>query len=128
MTELDWIKLIIINCVKKTRIAHYSLPFPRFSQYLRTWEEVGTIKTGKDGKIGDLEVTCILVGYASNQEGDCYRMLNPKTKMVSETHDVVFLNRMYFKAPKNTKKSHKKQDPDNTDLESVQQDKRGGGL
>jgi hypothetical protein len=37
---------------------------------------------------------------------------------------MVFFNRMFFKVPKNTKKSQKKQDPDNTELESVQQDKR----
>jgi hypothetical protein len=65
-------------------------------------------------------------GYASNHEGDCYKMQNPKTKMVSKTCDVVFLNRMFFKAPENTKKLQKKQDPDDTELGSVQQDERGG--
>ncbi len=51
--------------------------------------------------------------------------MESKTKTVSETHDVVYLNRMFLKAPKNTKKLHKKRDPDDTELESVQQDKRG---
>ncbi len=45
--------------------------------------------------------------------------------MVSETLDVVFPNRILLKAPKNTKKLHKKQAPDNTESESVRQDKRG---
>jgi hypothetical protein len=36
MIKLDWLKLLAINGVKKTRIEHYGLPLPRFSQYLHT--------------------------------------------------------------------------------------------
>ncbi len=43
----------------------------------------------------------MFVGYASNHKGDCYRMWNPKTKRVSKTHDVVFLNKMLLKATNN---------------------------
>jgi hypothetical protein len=68
----------------------------------------------------------MFVGYASNHEGDCFRMWNPKSKKVSKTHDVVFLNRMFFKTPK--KQVIEKQVPNNADLESVQQDKRGGTM
>jgi hypothetical protein len=39
MTRLDWLKLITINKVKKTRIEHYVLPLPNFTQYLHTWEK-----------------------------------------------------------------------------------------
>ncbi len=99
MTKLDWLKLITINKVKKTRIEHYGLPLPKFTQYLRTWGEAGIIKTSRDGKIRDRGVTGMFMGYALNQEGDCYRMWNPNTKKVSETRDVVFLNRMFFRTP-----------------------------
>jgi hypothetical protein len=74
MTKLDWLKLIKINKVKKTRIEHYGLPLPNFTQYLRTWGEVGIIKTSKDEKIGDQGVTGMFVGYTSNHERNCYRM------------------------------------------------------
>jgi hypothetical protein len=57
MTKLDWLKLITINEVKKTRIEHYGLPLPRFTQYLCTWGEAGIIKTRTDGKTGDWGVT-----------------------------------------------------------------------
>jgi hypothetical protein len=67
----------------------------------------------------------MFVGYPSNHEGDCYKMWNPKTKKVSEAHDMVFLNRMFFKAPKNTKKSCKKQDREDSESESVQEEKWG---
>ncbi len=46
--------------------------------------------------------------------------------MVSKACDVVFLNRIFFKTPKNTKKSCQKQDPDNTESKGVRQDKWWG--
>jgi hypothetical protein len=74
MTKLDWLKLITINKVKKTRIEYYGLPLTNFTQYLRTWVEAKIIKTSKDGKIGDRRVTGMFVGYTSNHKGACYRM------------------------------------------------------
>jgi hypothetical protein len=65
-TKLDWLKLVTINGIKKIRIEHYGLPLPGFSQYLCTWGEAGTVKTGKDGKTGDQGVTCMFVGYTSD--------------------------------------------------------------
>jgi hypothetical protein len=117
MTKLDWLKLIIINKVKKTRIEHYGLPLHNFTQYLCTWGEAGIIRTGKDGKIGDRRVRGMFVGYASNHKGNCYRTWNPNTKEVSETCDMVFLNRMFFRTP--TMPVHKKQSTDDEDLDSV---------
>jgi hypothetical protein len=105
-TKLDWLKLITINKVKKTRIEHYGLPLPKFTQYLHTWGEAGIIKTSKDGTTGDRGVRGMFVGYASNHKRDCYRMWNSKSKKVSETHDMVFLNRMFFRTP--TMPVHKK--------------------
>ncbi len=66
----------------------------------------------------------MFVGYASNHEGDCYRIWNPKTKKISETRDVVFLKRMFVGTP--TKSVRNKQDAHDGDLDSVQQNKRGG--
>jgi hypothetical protein len=117
MTKLDWLKLITINKVKKTRIEHYGLPLPNFTKYLRNWGEAGIIKTGKDGKIGHRGVTGMFVGYASNHESDCYRMWNPNTKKISKTCDILFLKRMFFGTP--TKPVCKKQSTDNEDLNSV---------
>ncbi len=60
MTKLDWLKLITVNEVKKTRIEHYGLPLPNFTRYLCTWGEAGIIKTSKDGKNGDWGITGVL--------------------------------------------------------------------
>ncbi len=123
MTKLDWLRLITINKVKKSRIEHYGLPLPNFTQYLRTWGEAEIIKTRKDGKIGDRGITGMFVGYASNHKGNCYRMRNPNTKKVSKTSNMVFLNRMFFRTP--TMLVHEKQGTDDGDLDSVQQDEGG---
>jgi hypothetical protein len=68
----------------------------------------------------------MFVGYTSNYERDCYRMWNPKTKKISKTCDMVFLNRMFFRTP--TMPVHKKQGTGDDNLDSVQQDKRGGTI
>ncbi len=47
-------------------------------------------------------------------------------KKVSKTHEVVFLNRMFFRTP--TMPVHKKQSTDDDNLDSVQQDKKGGTI
>jgi hypothetical protein len=77
-------------------------------------------------KTGDQGVTGMFVGYASNHEGDCYRMWNPRTKKVSKTCDMVFLNMIFFRTP--TMPVYKKQATGVGDLKSVQQDKRGGTI
>ncbi len=66
----------------------------------------------------------MFVGYTSNHEDNCNRIWTPNTKKVSKTYDMVFLNRMFFRTP--TMSVHKKQGTDDKDLNSVQQDKRGG--
>ncbi len=53
-------------------------------------------------------------------------MWNPTTKKVSKTHDMVFFNRMSFRT--STMSVHKKLGTDDEDLNSVQQDKRGGTI
>jgi hypothetical protein len=53
MTKLDWLKLVTINWVRKTRMEHCNLPIPRFAKYLHTLGEAETVKTGMDRKAGD---------------------------------------------------------------------------
>ena len=95
-TKLDWATPITLKGVTKTRIEHFGMKIPKFFGQLRTWGEAGTVKTGKDGKVGDHGVTCMFVGYADNHSGDCYRMYNPNTGRVMETRDVIFLQRMFY--------------------------------
>ncbi len=68
----------------------------------------------------------MFVGYALNHKGNCYRMWNPNMKKVFKTRDVVFLNRMFFMTP--TMPVNKTHSTEYEDLNSVQQDKRGGTI
>ena len=54
----------------------------------KNWGEAGTVKTGKDGKLGDRGVTMIFVGFANKHGPDVYRMLNPHTRRTTNNRDV----------------------------------------
>jgi len=63
---------------------------------MRIFGEAGTVRTGKDGKVGDRGVTMMMVGYADNHEGNCYRMFNPLRNSIVESRDVTWLRCMYY--------------------------------
>ena len=63
---------------------------------MRTFGEAGTVRTGKDGKVGNLGVTMMMVGYAYNHEGNCCRMFKPLRNSIAELRNVTWLRRMYY--------------------------------
>ena len=73
------------------------MPIPSWSK--RNWGEAGTVKNGKDGKLGDHGVTMICVGVANKHGPGVYRMLNPHTRRTTHNRDVIWLNRIYYVAP-----------------------------
>lgn len=97
-TKLDGLIPVTIDGVTKPGIEHWCGKMPLYANHLRKWGEAGVvkIKTNTTPKMGDRGITCMMVGYAGNHNGDCYEMLNMKTKRVLETRDVRWLNRMYF--------------------------------
>ena len=64
-TKLDWLAVIKNGREEKTQIEHYGIPIPAWISNFQTLGESGTVKTGKDGKIGDRVVTMIFVGFAN---------------------------------------------------------------
>ena len=44
-SKIDGLVIIIIKGKKATRYAHFRLPLPKFMCHMRTWGEVGVIKT-----------------------------------------------------------------------------------
>ena len=96
VTKLDWLQGVTINGVTKTCIEWYGKSVPKFAKNLRTWGEAGTVKSGKDGKLGDRGITMLMVCYANHHNGDVYRMLNLDTGRITETRDVIWLFRMYY--------------------------------
>ena len=53
ITQLDWLAVIEIDGVYKTRYRHWkdSDNDPKFAKYLRTWGEAGTVKDKKGHNI-----------------------------------------------------------------------------
>ena len=98
-TKLDWLTVIDLEGVAKTRIEHFQGKLPAFAKHLRTWGEAGTVKMGKDGKVGDRGATMMFIGYANDHTGNVYQMYYPVTKRIWVTRDVIWLQRMYFTVP-----------------------------
>jgi hypothetical protein len=50
---------------------------------------VATTKNKIQGKLSNNGTICVFVGYAVNHADDVYRLLNPKTKIIIQSRDVV---------------------------------------
>ena len=96
VTKLNWLQIIKLEGVEKMQIDHFGYDVPGFAKYLRTWGEAGTIKLKKVNKVNNYGVTCIFVGYANHHEGCCYHMWNTTTGQVHESHDIIWLQQMYW--------------------------------
>jgi hypothetical protein len=97
-TLLDYLTVLKIGNQEATRYEHWCGNNPEFSEYLRTWGEVGTvkIKTNATPRIGDRGIQCMFVGYSLDHTADCYGMWDPATLRVHQTRDVIWLNHMYY--------------------------------
>jgi hypothetical protein len=80
-TLLDGLTVIKIGNKEGTRYEHWCGKNPEFSEHLRTWGKVGTvkIKTNATPKIGDRGIQCMFVGYSLDHAADCYEIWNPAT-------------------------------------------------
>jgi hypothetical protein len=95
-TSLDGLTVLKIGNQEATRYEHWCGKNPEFSEYLRTWGEVGTvkIKTNATPKIGDRGIQCMFVRYSLDHTAE---MWNPATsRRVHQTRDVIWLNHMYY--------------------------------
>jgi hypothetical protein len=91
-----------INGITKTRYKHWTdKGNPAFAKYLHTWGEAGTVtlKLKMTPKVKDQGVQCMFVGYALDHLSDTYRMWNPFTGGINESHDIIWLHRMYYSKP-----------------------------
>jgi hypothetical protein len=104
-TDLDALMVIEVKDETKTRFEHFHNEQAKYSMSLKTFGEAGVVKlrTKTSPKILDKGDTCIFVGYPKNHGSDCWIMFNPKTNGEHVTRDVVWLCRMYYNIPKETK-------------------------
>ena len=95
-TQLDGLKVVIIEAHTATRDVNMFDENPRWSRNLHTWGEAGIVKIRKDGKMDDLREQMMFVVYPPNRESDSLRMWNPSTNRVVVTRDIIWLKRMFY--------------------------------
>jgi hypothetical protein len=53
-------------------------------------------KTISTPKITDHGAQCMMLGYVAGHMGDCNRMWDPITNGIHESHDVIWMRRMFY--------------------------------
>jgi hypothetical protein len=56
---------------------------------------VATTKNKIQEKLSDKGTVCVFVGYAVNHADEVYKLLNPKTKSIIKSKDIVWLNKIH---------------------------------
>jgi hypothetical protein len=97
-TLLDGLTVVTVGGKMATRYVLWAGENPKFASHLRTWGEAVSIKTRVRGtpKIADRGTPCMMAGYSTNHNGDCYQMWDPITGGVHDTRDVTWMHRMFF--------------------------------
>ena len=98
ITLLDGLTIIEVDGLKQSRYKHIFKKKPKFVKYLRTIGKAGTVKITSDTtpKLQDRGIHCIFVGYALNHPEGCYCMYDPATHRVRQSHNMVWLHRMFY--------------------------------
>ena len=76
-------------------------------------------------KLQDRGKACVWVGYAADHAAGTHRVLNPTTKKISLTRDVIFLRQSYgnWKEKKELDKKREVQKPPPSMLKNAEEDK-----
>eukprot|EP00957_Ditylum_brightwellii_P201230 15324682-Ditylum_brightwellii.AAC.2 len=86
---LEGTVVVVVDDIKHTQYEHFCGKLPKFLKFLKQWGEAGTVKVRirSTPKLNNRRFTCMMVGYATKQEANCYEMLDPYTGTVYETCD-----------------------------------------
>ena len=100
-THTDALASVTIGGVTKTRVEHWSGKLPRYANHLCTFGEAGTVNMKMKGisKLADRGTAMMFVGYSMEHKGGVYMMYNPKTHRLIVTRDIIWMCKMYYKAP-----------------------------
>eukprot|EP00957_Ditylum_brightwellii_P059982 4553888-Ditylum_brightwellii.AAC.1 len=126
---LDGLSVVEIIGAKKLCFKYFAGVLPKFAKHLCTWGDASTIKTHKkrSPKINDYDMACMMFGYTTSHEGDCYKMYHPIKWYVYKSRDVIWLKRMYYPKPVSQDELDNllpwlvKQDPDSTEAVTADQ-------
>ena len=69
-----------------------------FASKLCTSDEAAVVKerTKRISKIGDCGVNCMFVGYNKNYRDNVYRVWNPDTNIIHNTHGIIWLKSIFY--------------------------------
>lgn len=90
--------LVMDKDCTSTHYQRIGLQNPKWAEpgVMQNFGEAGVVTRGKNGKLGDRRIPMVFVGYAKNHSHDCYRMWNPATQKVTESHDIIWIHCMYY--------------------------------
>ena len=96
--ELDWLTVVTIDGDMGIKIKHFDDKIPDFINTLKTFGESGvfTIAGIVKSKVNMQGILCLMGGYCTDRDSDCYVMCDPIENNVYETRHELWLNRMYF--------------------------------
>ena len=64
--------IVMIDVIMENQVQVFSKKMPKFVWSLQIFGKAGAIIITKDGNVEDHGVTCIFVGYALEQNWNCY--------------------------------------------------------
>ena len=95
--RLDDLCVVEYKGETKSRVEHWNEKKPRYAKNLIPWGWAGVVKkpVKHQAKLKNKGKIMMMVGYAENHSGDCYRMYDPSTRKVHATRDILWLRKMY---------------------------------
>ena len=98
--QTDLLTIVSVNGVSKTRQEHLTGKLPLWLENLQIAGMAGVVKTHTKttSKVSARGKTCLFACYSTDHAKDCFVMMDPQTKSIVHSRDVLWLNRMYFPA------------------------------
>ena len=91
--------LLVDKVREKCRFEKFHKEIPKFAYNLRTFGEVGVVLIQKDKKmkqkLKNRGLVMMFVGYCPNHADNVYRMMNLKTRKITKSRDIRWLNKTY---------------------------------
>jgi len=98
--QTDMLQVVTANGIEQTRYQHLLGRLPGWTEHMQIAGMAGYVKThtAMTPKTSARGKKCLFVCYAEHHAGDCYVMYDPKKRSILHSRDVLWLNKMYFKA------------------------------
>ena len=98
--QTDMLTVVAVDGVTKTRQEHLKGTLPGWIDHLQIAGMAGVVKTHTltTAKVSARGKTCLFAHYATDYAKDCCVMMDPQTKIIVHSRDVLWLNRLYYQS------------------------------